>query len=230
MTAHQPELPPLPDWDLPEEAARALQLRLAPLVSRVNSLPEPPRLVAGVEVSAPNARGQAVGVAALLHLPDLEVAQVAQAICKITFPYIPGLLAFREAPGILEAISRLGTAPDFVIVDGHGLAHPRRFGLACHVGVLTGLPTIGCAGSLLVGTHGPVGPGKGAWAAIRDGDEVIGAALRTRDKVRPVYVSIGHKVDLPSAIRWTLACCGKYRLPELLRVARESAREKMRLL
>jgi deoxyribonuclease V len=171
-----------------------------------------------------------LGVAVLIYLPDLEVAQVAQAICKITFPYIPGLLAFREAPCVLEAISRVGTTPDLVIVDGHGLAHPRRFGLACHVGVLTGLPTIGCARSILIGTHGPVGTGKGAWVAVKDGDEVIGASLRTRDRVKPVYVSIGHKVDLPSAIRWTLACCGKYRLPEPLRIARKSAREKMRLL
>ena len=212
-------------WRVSEEEARTLQLRLAPLVSDSNSIPEKPQLVAGVDVSHPDAQGRALGVAALLTMPDLEVVQTERAFSNVTFPYIPGLLAFREASCMLAALELLETSPDFVLVDGHGLAHPRRFGLACHVGVLMDLPTIGCAGSRLLGRHDPVGMEKGDWVPLTCGEEVVGAALRSRDNTRPVYISVGHKVDLDSAVRWTTECCVRYRLPEPLRVARQAARE-----
>ena len=140
-------------WDVPAEEAQSVQQRLAPFVSRTNAISEHPTLVAGVDMSPPDANGLAVGAVALLSLPDLTMVEIQTAKAKVGFPYIPGLRSFREAPLLLEALSLLDIPPDFVLVGGHGLAHPRRFGLACHLGVLTGLPTIGCAKSLLVGAH-----------------------------------------------------------------------------
>ena len=203
-------------WDVSADEARAVQRRLAPQVNRSNEIPEQPTLVAGVDVSPPDASGCAVAAVALLSLPDLKAVEVRRTGGKITFPYIPGLLAFREVPCLLEVLSLLSTSPDFVLVDGHGLAHPLRFGLACHLGVLTGLPTIGCAKSLLVGTHEPPEQERGACVPLTEGDEDIGVALRTRESTRPVYVSIGHRVDLGAAVKWTLACCAGFRLPEPL--------------
>lgn len=144
---------------------------------------------------------------------------------KTEFPYVPGLLAFREAPLLLDALGRLSPRQDLVIVNGHGLAHPRRFGLACHLGVLSGLPTIGFASTAIVGPFGLPGLEKGAWTPLEEGGETIGAVLRTSEATRPAFVSIGHLVDLPSAIKWTLACCLDYRLPEPLREALRAARK-----
>lgn len=225
------------DWHVSPEEARASQTRLAPSVSTTNSIAQHPRLVAGLAMSPPDERGWALGAAVLLSLPDLQVQQVQLVTARLTFPYLPGLRAFREAPWLLEALNRLNTItcvePDFVIVNGHGLAHPRRFGLACHLGVLASLPTIGFAKTLLhgnnghgnygarkqrAGYYGSTGSAKGAWSLVREGEEVIGAVLRTREGTQPVFVSIGHKVDLSAAIRWTLACCSRYRVPEPLRV------------
>ena len=160
-----------------------------------------------------------------MSLPDLDVIQVQLAVGRTTFPYVPGLLAFREAPLLLQAMNLLETTPEIVIVDGHGLAHPRGFGLACHLGVVTGIPTIGCADRPLVGRHDPPGSVKGSWTSLMEEGKPIGAVLRTRTATRPIIVSIGHGVDLNSAIKWTLACCPNYRLPEPLRVARLAARQ-----
>ena len=140
----------LHDWNVSQEEGRSIQRRLAPLVSTFNALPARPRFVAGLDVSPPDAWGRLTAAAVLLSLPDLNVIQVHRSIGRPTFPYVPGLLAFRETPLLLQALNLLETTPDFVIVNGHGLAHPRRFGLACHLGVLTGIPTIGCASRLLV--------------------------------------------------------------------------------
>lgn len=210
--------------DISPEKAQLVQQRLAPSGSCTNAIPEHPTLVAGVDISPPDANGLAVGVVALLSLPNLEVVEVKMAKAKVSFPYIPGLLAFREAPLLMEALSLLETPPDFVLVGGHGLAHPRRFGLACHMGVLTGLPTVGCALSMLVGAHDPLKQEKGAVAPLSDRGETIGVALRTKDNTRPVYVSIGHRVDLDAAVRWTLACCTRYRIPEPLRAASQATK------
>lgn len=210
--------------DISPEEAQWVQQRLAPLVSRTNAIPEEPTLAAGVRMSLPDANGIAVGAVALLSLPNLEVVEVKMAKAKVSFPYIPGLQSFREAPLLLEALSLLDTPPDIQLVGGHGLAHPRRFGLACHLGVSTGVPTIGCAKSLLVGAHDPPEQEKGAVVHLRDSKEIIGVALRTRDTTRPVYVSIGHRVDLEAAVKWTLACCAGFRVPEPLRVAYQATR------
>lgn len=137
----------------------------------------------------------------------------------LTFPYVPGLLSFREAPAVLAALSELTAPVDALLCDGHGIAHPRRFGLACHVGVLTGTPAIGCAKSVLVGQHGEVGPSRGLRVPLEHRDERVGTVLRTRDRVRPVFVSIGHRMDLPTAEALVLACAIGFRLPEPIRRA-----------
>lgn len=147
-----------------------------------------------------------------------EPADQATAVGPVDFPYVPGLLSFRELPLVLEAWSRLETSPDVVIFDGHGLAHPRRFGLACHGGLLLDLPAVGCAKSLLVGDHGPLGTERGATAAIRHEGDVVGMAVRTRTDVRPVYVSVGHRMDLDTAVALVLSVA-RYRVPEPVRAA-----------
>ena len=176
-----------------------------------------------MDISPPDGQGVVRAAVVVMSLPDLAVVEVKSAQGKPGFPYVPGLLSFREAPLVLEALERLAIMPDFLLADGQGVAHPRRFGLACHLGLLTGLPTIGCAKSILRGKHGPLGQEKGSWALLEDRDDVVGAALRTRQGVTPVYVSIGHKVGLPSALRWVLACCARFRLPEPTRLAHHAA-------
>jgi len=192
--------------------ARALQHRLAGLVT-LEDLTGDVRWVAGVDVHYPE-RDRAHAVAVLLSYPDLAVTAVAQADEPVTFPYVPGLLSFREAPAAVAALERLPHRPDLILADGQGYAHPRRFGLACHLGVWLDTPAIGVAKSRLIGQSGGPADAAGAQAPLLDGDEVIGAVVRTRAGVKPLYVSIGHKVDLAAAVRWTLACCRGYRLPE----------------
>jgi deoxyribonuclease V len=141
----------------------------------------------------------------------------------VSFPYVPGLLAFREGPVVLAALAKLQDQPDVLIFDAHGLAHPRRMGLASHLGVLLDRPTVGCAKSRLVGVHEEPDESRGSWTPLTDADEWIGAVVRTRDHVRPVYVSIGHRVDLKTAISLTLGCTSRYRLPEPIRWAHRVA-------
>ncbi|MEW6033485.1 MAG: deoxyribonuclease V [Chloroflexota bacterium] len=208
----------LHDWRINPEEAREVQRRLAGLVSRHSEVGTT-RVVAGVDASYPRWRGVGTGSVVLVRYPDLTLLEVRTYSAEFSFPYIPGLLSFRESPLVLGAWKRLSSLPDLVLVDGQGIAHPRRMGLASHLGLLLDRPTIGCAKSVLCGTHGPVGEGRGSWVELVDGGEVIGAAVRTKERATPVYVSIGHKVDLPSALHWTQACCRGYRLPEPLRLA-----------
>jgi deoxyribonuclease V len=142
---------------------------------------------------------------------------------KITFPYIPGLLSFRESPLILAACEKISNVPDLILIDGQGIAHPRRLGLASHVGLFLDLPTIGCAKSILCGQHRLVGEEAGSHAELLDNRELIGAALRTKSGVRPIYVSVGHKIDLASALQWVIKCCRGYRIPEPTRLAHLAA-------
>jgi deoxyribonuclease V len=150
---------------------------------------------------------------------------VDQAIARqpTRFPYVPGLLSFREIPAILEALDRLHQAPDLLLCDGQGLAHPRRFGLACHLGLLCDLPSIGVAKSRLIGRHGEPPDLQGAWVPLLDREDVIGAVVRTRQGVKPLYISIGHRISLDSAIHYTLACTTRYKLPETTRAAHHLA-------
>ncbi|MDP3065082.1 MAG: deoxyribonuclease V [Chloroflexota bacterium] len=213
----------LHSWQVAPTEAMELQRLLAPSVSRVAELPDPIRYVAGVDISPPDADGVCTGAVVVLAYPSLEVVEVRVHRERPAMPYVPGLLSFRETPVLAGALEALAITPDLLLVDGQGLAHPRRFGIACHLGLLTGLPAVGCAKSLLVGVHGPLGDEAGAWAELVDRGEVVGAALRTRTGVTPVYVSIGHRMDLGQARRWTLACCTRYRLPEPTRLAHPAA-------
>lgn len=217
----------LHDWKMTTHEARQLQERLAVCVCRRNEVGSV-RLVAGVDISGSDRSGVARAAVVVLGFPDLELVETRVIERTVEFPYVPGLLSFREAPLILEACRALARDPDLVMVDGQGLAHPRRIGLASHLGLFLDRPTIGCAKSRLCGTHGAVAPEPGAYAELEDNGEVIGAAVRTRSNASPVYVSVGHKVDLESAIAWTLACCRGARLPEPTRLAHLAAGGRLR--
>ncbi len=215
-------------WDVSPAAARAIQNELSSRVARHTALGNV-RLVAGADVHPLESRssgrsGEMVGIVSVLSYPELTPVETAHAVVPVEFPYVPGLLSFREAPAVLAAIARLTHVPDLLLVDGQGLAHPRRFGLACHLGVLLDLPAIGCAKSILVGQHGPLAPERGARAALIHQGDTVGAAVRTRSGVQPVYVSVGHCVDLAAAVTWTLRCTSRYRIPEPLRQAHLTAR------
>jgi deoxyribonuclease V len=210
----------LNSWDVSPSEAISIQNELAPLVIRSGS-PEDVRLVAGIDVALPDGGIRAAVV--IDSFPALTLLEAATADCPLTFPYVPGLLSFREAPAIIAACQKISTEPDLIIVDGQGIAHPRHLGIASHIGLILDLPTIGCAKSLLIGTHDPVGEQRGDWQPITYQGEVIGAALRTRPGTKPVFVSIGNKISLEAAIHWVLACCRGYRLPEPQRQAHHAA-------
>jgi len=209
-------------WNLPLKEAQGLQTRLAAeVITQTTFDPAGITSVAGVDVSVRG--GTARAAAILLSYPGLEPLDCGLAQQPITFPYVPGLLAFREGPAVLAALDQLSTRPDICILDAHGLAHPRRFGLASHIGVILDLVSIGCAKSVLIGEHRELGRAAGDWVDLMSGEEVIGAVLRTRQDVKPVFVSIGHRIDLVTARRFVLACTRGYRLPEPTRLAHRVA-------
>ncbi len=175
--------------------------------------------VAGLDAHYAPTAGLVWAAAAVLSFPKLVLIESALASAPLRFPYVSGYLSYREAPAMLEVLSVLRDRPDMLLIDGQGLAHPRRLGLACHVGVLADLPTIGVAKSRLVGEGEEPGPERGAWAPLLDHGETIGAVLRTRRQTRPLYVSTGHRVGLASAIDMVLACTPRFRLPEPIRIA-----------
>ncbi len=216
-------LRPLHPWNLTPAEAMALQAQLAPSVIRKGN-PARVRLVAAADVafvSAAGAERRAVARAAvvILKYPDLTLVERQVVEEPVPFPYVPGLLSFREIPALARAFEALERHPDLLLVDGQGYAHPRRFGLACHLGLLLDLPTIGCAKSRLCGQHEPPGLETGSRAPLVDGDEVIGLVLRTREGVAPVYVSVGHRISLEAAAGWVLRLCRGRRIPEPLRLA-----------
>lgn len=210
------------NWQVSINEAKDIQRRLAVQVSRSNQITTP-RFIAGVDISVSRSSGIATGAVVILRFPELSLVEVRVVSGELHFPYVPGLLSFRESPLVLSVFEGLTITPDLILVDGQGLAHPRRMGLASHLGLLLDTPAIGCAKSLLCGRHGVPGDEPGSCAELTDKDEVIGAVLRTKYGVRPVYVSIGHKVDLPNAINWVLNCCRGYRLPEPTRLAHLAA-------
>ncbi len=177
------------------------------------------KYVAGVDVGYSNSNSIAQAAVAVLNFPELELKEQAIAQRSTSFSYIPGLLSFREIPAILDALEKLNIIPDLLLCDGQGLIHPRRFGLACHLGVLVNIPSIGVAKSHYIGKHNSVGLEKGNWQPLTEEGEVIGAVVRTRTGVQPIYVSIGHKISLTTAIDYVLKCTPKYRLPETTRWA-----------
>ncbi len=207
-------------WRVTPTEAAAIQARLAPQViaeGDPRDSPEGVRYVAGADIALGDANGR--GAVVLLSYPDLRLVEHHLVDEPVTFPYVPGLLAFREVPVLARAFEKLERTPDLLLVDGHGLSHPRRFGLACHLGLLLDVPTIGVAKSRLVGRHEQPPPEAGGSAELRDGPDLLGLVLRTRDGVSPVYVSVGHRIGLQQAAEWVLRLCRGYRLPEPTRLA-----------
>ena len=209
-------------WQVSIPQASDIQQKLAAQVSRSNEITTP-RFIAGVDISREKEQGMATGAVVILQYPELRLIETKVVHGKLDFPYIPGLLSFRESPLTLAACERLSVTPDLILVDGQGIAHPRRMGLASHLGLCLNTPTIGCAKSLLCGSHEKLNENPGSYAEVVDKGEIIGAALRTKPGTKPVYVSIGHKVDLQAAIYWVLECCRGYRIPEPTRLAHLAA-------
>jgi deoxyribonuclease V len=204
-------------WNVTYTEAAAIQEELRRHVVTENHLGSVITL-AGVDVAFPEPQTARAAVV-VLRFPELLPLDYAVAEAEVEFPYMPGLLAFREVPAVLAAVAKLQVVPDLFIFDAHGLAHPRRFGLACHAGLLLDRPSIGCAKNRLVGDYVEPGPERGAKSPLVDGSEQIGAVVRTRMGVKPLFVSIGHMVDLDTAVRYVLDCAPKYRLPETTRCA-----------
>ncbi len=217
----------LHDWQVTTTEAIEIQTKLAGRVSRTGNID--PQLIAGVDISVDRLSGTGTGAVVVLSYPGLEVVAVEVVTDRIEFPYVPGLLSFREAPLVLAACEKLAVTPDLFIVDGQGIAHPRRIGLASHLGLFLSTPTIGCAKSRLCGVHVVPDDEAGSHAELIDKGEIIGAVLRTKTRVKPVYVSIGHSISLQSAIYWVLACCRGYRLPEPTRLAHQAAGGNLKL-
>ena len=207
-------------WEVSTAEAKEIQLRLREKVSFEPDFGEV-RTVAGVDVGVAGDSARAAVV--VLGYPSLEPLEQSLAEAPMSMPYVPGFLSFREAPAILAACGELDIEPDIFFFDGQGVAHPRRFGIASHVGVILDKPSIGCAKSRLCGTHHDPAGESGSYAYLYEGDEIIGAVLRTRTNVSPVYVSVGHRMDLETAVEYVMACCTRYRLPETTRYAHRAA-------
>ncbi|MFQ5995160.1 MAG: deoxyribonuclease V [Acidiferrobacterales bacterium] len=209
-------------WPRTVTDARTIQESLRGKIVRSNKLGKI-KYVAGIDVGYEAGGAITRAAAVVLDFPTLTLREHAIVRRRTSFPYVPGYLAFRESPAALAALRKLKTKPDLILCDGQGYAHPRRFGLACHLGLLADIPSIGVAKSRLIGAHGRLAAKKGAWVPLVDDRERIGAVLRTRAGVRPVYVSIGHRVGLETAIKFVLRCTTKYRLPETTRAAHRLA-------
>jgi len=210
-------------WTVSPREAIAIQQRLRRFVRLEDDLPHPVTTVAGVDAGFKNGGILTRAAVAVLDYPALTLEGQAVAEVPTCFPYIPGLLSFREIPAVLEALARLPALPDLLLCDGQGIAHPRRLGIASHLGVLLDHPTIGVGKTRLIGTHDPVPEEKGAWVPLRDKGEIIGAVVRTRSGVKPLYVSPGHRISVEGAVRWVLACTTRYKLPETTRWAHRLA-------
>jgi deoxyribonuclease V len=213
-------------WSLTVAEATEIQETLRNEVITEDNLQEPVNYVAGVDMGFEANGTISRAAVAVLSFPDLQIQETSIARRPTTFPYIPGFLSFREIPAVLDALEKLKIIPDLILCDGQGIAHPRRFGIACHLGLIIDVPTIGVAKSLLVGKHEEIPNIRGSWQPLIHKGETIGAVLRTRIGVKPVYVSSGHKVSLPTAIDYVLRCTTKYRLPETTRIADKLASAK----
>lgn len=209
-------------WDVTPKEAIAIQQRLRERVITTDDF-IPPATVAGVDVGFEQNNAITRAAVAVLDFPSLELREYAIARRPTTFPYIPGLLSFREVPSVLDALDKLSSLPDMLLCDGQGLAHPRRLGIACHLGILCDIPSIGIGKTRLVGRHDEPGNEKGSWVPLQDGEETVGAVLRSRTGVKPLYISVGHRISLSSAIAMVMACLTRYRLPETTRWAHKLA-------
>lgn len=211
---------PVNRWNVTPRQAIVLQQRLRSQV--VLCLPRTiptDALVAGADISYDKHSDQLYAGIVVLQMPNLRMVEHVTVVDRARFPYVPGLLSFREAPALLKAFRKLRRVPDVVLIDGQGLAHPRRFGIACHLGLLLDVPTIGCAKSILCGSYEKLGVGRGGTAQLVHKGESVGVALRTRHGVQPIFISVGNHIDLASAVAIALRCTGKYRIPEPTRRA-----------
>lgn len=215
-------------WNLSIPAAKALQSRLAPRVSAKTPRGFAPRFVAGADMSHQRGSQWLYGAVVVLDLKDFSVIETACARRRMTFPYVPGYLSFREAPVLLDCFRKIRSRIDAAFFDGQGYAHPRRFGLACHVGVLLDRVTIGCGKSRLCGAHDTPANTAGASKPLLDRGETIGRAVRTQPDTAPIYVSVGHRIDLHGAVRIALACCTNFRVPEPTRLAHHQVTQAAR--
>jgi deoxyribonuclease V len=209
----------LHSWSLTTQEAKEVQQNLRNQVITVDQFSSPIQYVAGVDMGFTEDGKMSRAAVAVLSFPDLQVVETSIAYRPTEFPYIPGLLSFREIPALLDALQKIKTIPDMILCDGQGMAHPRRFGIACHLGLIVDILTIGVAKSWFIGEHEALANSRGSWQPLMDKNETIGAVLRTRSHVKPVYVSSGHRVSLATAIDYTLRCTPKYRLPETTRIA-----------
>lgn len=222
-------------WNFSAKEAVNLQKKLAANV-KFTPLKKPPKLIAGLDCAFTKDNKRIIAAVVVIKLPDFELIEQKTAVRKLTFPYVPGLLSFREAPACIAAAAKLKNTPDLFLVDGQGIAHPRRLGLAAHLGLFLDKPTVGCAKSRLVGSYKPPPPQKAAYTLLEDklstsrispavqqttDQQAIGAVVRTRTNVKPVFVSVGNRCLLQDAINITLACATKYRLPEPVRLAHQ---------
>lgn len=205
-------------WPSTVAEAIAIQQQLRAEVITTDRL-EAVQYVAGVDMGFEASGTISRAAVAVLSFPDLQLQESAIARRPTSFPYIPGFLSFREIPAVLDALEKVSLIPNLILCDGQGIAHPRRFGIACHLGVILNIPTIGVAKSLLIGKHEEVPEQRGSWQPLVDRGETIGVVLRTRHKTKPLYISSGHRVSLETAIKYVLQCTPKYRLPETTRIA-----------
>ncbi len=208
----------LHSWRVTPAEARRIQNELRARIELRDRL-GPVRMIAGADVALDLVRRRAIAGVIVFRFPGMEEVERASAVRPLTFSYVPGLLSFREAPALLAAFARLRHSPDLLFFDGHGYAHPRRFGIACHLGLLLDRPAIGCAKSLLIGEHQEPALAAGSHAPLFDDGETIGAVLRTRNRVKPVYISIGHRISLDRAVEFTLAATDGFRIPRPTRLA-----------
>lgn len=228
MTDPTPADPPARRWEMTVAQAREVQQSLR---GRLVTEPPPgfaPRFVAGADVSMERFKHYGYAAVVVIDLETMQPVDEAAAAMELRFPYVPGYLSFRELPPLQACWDALRVRPDLVVFDGHGYAHPRRFGLACHGGVLWDVPSIGCAKNPFVGTHGPLGEARGSTSAIVDQGEVVGMVVRTRTGTKPLYVSAGHRMDLETAVEIVLRLSPKYRQPETTRLAHHRVNELRR--
>lgn len=210
-----------------EAAAIADQDRLRPLVVTEGPTPHPLRWIAGLDVAYAVDESCVAGAVTVLDAETLDVVETATSLRHVDFPYVPGLLAFREIPALIDALAKLTHTPDVLVCDGYGVAHPRRFGLACHLGVLTDVPTFGVAKTAFIGTFDEPDPARGAHTDLCDGPEVIGRVLRTQPTTKPVFVSTGHRISLDAATELALRLSPAFRLPETTRQADQASRRAL---
>ena len=210
------------DWDVTPKQAITIQGELRKKIITEDTF-DTIKHVAGVDVGFENGGRITRAAVVVLDFPSLHFKEVSIGTCRTSFPYIPGLLSFRELPAVIKAVEKIKRIPDLFLCDGQGYAHPRRFGIACHLGVILDIPSLGVGKTRLLGQHKPVTNDKGAWKPLMDKKECIGAVLRTRQNVKPVYISVGHRISLETAIKTVMQCTTRFKLPETTRWAHKFA-------